>query len=135
MAKEEEKAAAEAVKAEAAAKKEEEKAAAEAADESSSEENFGFDVQDPAVLRPEVLPLVIKEPKGGWKNPAQAEYAAVLNGYAYKNRKKWGKKKQTLLKNLAEIGESPDAIVKYRGQQGSLSYGNQLIQGNKDESA
>lgn len=89
----------------------------------------GIEVGDPQVLRPRELPLVIKPANGGaWKNGAQAEFARVLNGYAYKNTAKWEKKKDVLLKQLVEIGEDPTAINKYRGVEDGISFKDKTIQ-------
>lgn len=116
----------------------------EAAKANTSEvDENGFIVADPQILRPVELPLVIKLPEGeSWKNPEQEEYARYLNGYAYKNPKKWAKKKGDitvqgvkvlgLLSKLALIGEDPSKIFLYKGmseveQQGKLSYDNKLI--------
>lgn len=81
-----------------------------------------IEVGDPEELRPVELPLVIKPAKGkDWLNEAQAEFAAVLNGYAYKNPKKWAKKKGTLIDQLQKLGVNPELIFSYRGEaEGSL---------------
>lgn len=128
----EEKAAEEAAKeAEKAAKqaaKEAEKAAAEAGVDSVA----GIEVGDPQVLRPVELPLVVKPANGGeWANDAQAQYAMVLNGYAYKNPKKWEKKKDKLVKQLAELASNPEKLNVLMGtgdaDSGKLSYKNKAI--------
>ena len=90
--------------------------------------NTKFEVKDPQVLRPEELPLVITPENKKWDNEAQVEYSGYLNAYAYKNPEKWALKKTTLLKRLEEIGKDPKAIVKYRGNRGSLSFKNKLMQ-------
>lgn len=89
----------------------------------------GITVGNPEALRPKELPLVITPDNGSWKNDAQAEYAAYLNAYAYKNAKKWEKKKAALLKRLVEIGNDPEAIVKYRGNVGRVTFKNELFGG------
>lgn len=90
----------------------------------------GIEVGDPEILRPRELPLVIKVPKGGWKNDEQAEYAKVLNGYAYKNAKKWKKKKNLLIARLVEIGKDPELLAVFKGEvdpdSNKLEYGSQL---------
>jgi len=103
----------------------EEKVTAEVVEETSDD----FQVDDPQVLRPKDLPLVVKPAKGKeWKNEAQAEYARILNGYAYSNSDKWSKKKESLLKRLKEIGDTPEAISKYRGQVANVAFKNELLQ-------
>lgn len=84
-------------------------------------------VGSPQELRPKDLPLVITR-KGGWKNDKQAEFAAVLNAYAYRNPEKWDIKKSVLLAQLEEIGNNPEAIVKYRGNEAKVSFKNKLMQ-------
>lgn len=112
--------------------KKEEKAPKEVSEEVVAEENTtsdDFQVEDPQVLRPKELPLVVKPPKGkDWSNEAQAEYARVLNGYAYSNTDKWNAKKSILLARLKEIGESPEAITKYRGNDARVAFKNELLQ-------
>ena len=65
-------------------------------------------VEDIAEVAPVELPLIIKPPKGGWKNEMQAEYAKVLNGYAYTNREKWEAKKDKLIEKLKACGSNPE---------------------------
>lgn len=97
-------------------------------EEETFEEDFdGITVKDPEILRPQELPLVITPPVSGWKNDAQARYAQTLNGYAYKNPRKWKKKKAALIKRLIEIGKDPEAITFYEGNEGNLSYTNRVI--------
>lgn len=50
-----------------------------------------IEVNDPSVLRPTELPLVIKLPEGA--SAAQIAYAKILNSYAYQNPEKWAMKK------------------------------------------
>lgn len=83
-------------------------------------------VEDPQLLRPAELPLVVKPGKGQeWSNPEQAAYAKVLNGYAYKNPLKWKVKKEVLLKKLVEIGQDPS---KFPIIDTNLGYKNKLIE-------
>lgn len=84
----------------------------------------GIDVADPEILKPVELPLVIKPSKGrSWENDEQAEYARYLNAYAYKNPKKWRKKKKALLDRLVAIGKDPELLSLYRGGDGAgVSY-------------
>ena len=121
----------------AKAAKQAEKEAAKAAETTVVE---GIEVGDPVALRPVELPLVVKPADGGeWKNDAQKEYAAVLNAYAYKNPAKWNaivsrpgmpelRKKDILVKQLAELGDDPSKIVLYRGNREGVTYKNKLIQ-------
>ncbi len=95
----------------------------------------GIIVEDPLILRPKTLPLVIKPESGAWANEAQAEFAAVLNGYAYKNTAKWNKKKDVLLKQLAELADTPEKIFALKGEpefqadgSGVVKFKNQLLQ-------
>jgi len=85
-----------------------------------------FTVSDPLVLRPKELELIIKPTVGGWKNKEQAEFAATLNGYAYKNPEKWAEKKDKLLAQLTALGSNPALITKLRGNDTKLSYSNEL---------
>ena len=92
-----------------------------------------FIVEDPKVLQPKELPLVIKPAKGKeWKNKEQEEFATTLNGYAYKNPDKWATKKDALLAQLKAIGEDPQEIVKARGNATRVSFSNQLMQSAED---
>lgn len=84
-----------------------------------------FSVSDPLELRPKELELIIKPTSGSWKNEAQAEFAATLNGYAYKNPTKWATKKDVLLKQLTELGGNPELIVALRGNTTKVSYSNE----------
>jgi len=101
-------------------------------DETGNEEEII--VGDPEVLRPVELPLVVKPKDGTWKNEAQTRYAKYLNAYAYKNPKKWSKKKTVLIQRLKEIGENPESIFILEGGEfeqssnGSLNYKNHLIE-------
>lgn len=89
----------------------------------------GITVQDPEEVRPKALPLLITPDSGAWKNAEQEEYARILNGYAYKNPKKWGKKKEVLLKQLVDIGNDPEKLALYRGNGDSVAFKNHLIEG------
>jgi len=88
----------------------------------------GIEVGDPQILRPKELPLVVTPTSGKWENDAQAEYAATLNAYAYKNPEKWAIKKDVLVAQLTEIGKNPKTIEKFRGIRGNVSFKNQLIE-------
>lgn len=85
--------------------------------ESTSDE---IEVGDPMVLRPVELPLVVKLPEGASK--AQIKFAKVLNGYAYKNPKKWAIKKDALIAELKALKNAPDPV-----EGGNLSFGNKLV--------
>lgn len=117
----------------AKAAKEAEKEAAKAA-EAPSIEADDIEVGDPQVLRPVELPLVVKPTDGGsWSNENQAEYARTLNGYAYKNPKKWAKKKAKLIANLVAIGKDASLLFPIKGeiegQEGQrLEFKNKLMQ-------
>lgn len=80
-------------------------------------------VNDPQVLRPVELPLVIELPESASK--AQIAFTKVLNSYAYKNPEKWAKKKddQTvtdangkvsvikgLISQLKDLKDAPDPV-------------------------
>ena len=89
-------------------------------------DGLNLKVEESLKLKPKELPLVIT---GDWKNDTQAEYARVLNGYAYKNPEKWAKKKEQLIANLKLLGEKPEEIVKFQGVKNkNLSFKNQLMQ-------
>lgn len=94
--------------------------------------NDEFTVEDPEILKPKELPLVIKPKDEDWKNEAQAKYARLLNGYAYSNPKKWKIKKAVLLARLSEIGKDEGAIVKYMGNEDKLQIKNKLTQTDED---
>ena len=87
-----------------------------------------FTVQDPTVMRPKELPLVITPNSGSWKNENQAKYAQTLNAYAYKNPEKWATKKGKLLAQLAEVGENASAYFKYASHDSRVNFVNKLIQ-------
>ncbi len=106
---------------------------------------FGdIEVSDPMILRPVDLPLVVKPANGGeWANEAQAEYAKMLNAYAYKNPEKWNNnrrdlagneipnsaKKFVLIKNLQELATNPGKLAILKGSENpALTYKNKLIQ-------
>lgn len=93
--------------------KDEKKAAEKAAKD--EKKAYDFEVGDPKELVPVKRPLVIT-PKGKeWANEAQAEFAKVLNGYAYKNQAKWETKKDGLLKQLARLADHPEEIKRLNG--------------------
>lgn len=86
-------------------------------------------IGEPEELRPVELPLVVKLPDGKeWENTEQAAYAKTLNGYAYKNPKKWAAKKEALLARLVEIGKDPSLYRVYAAVPENLSYKNKLIE-------
>lgn len=103
-----------------------------------------IEVGDPQLLRPVELPLVVKPANGGeWKNPEQARFAATLNAYAYKNPTKWAAKRDDrtvtdsqnrtsvikgLISQLIEIGNNPEAIHKYEGNDANIKYSDKRIQ-------
>ncbi len=91
----------------------------------------GVVVGDPELLRPTELPLVVKPESGEWENTEQAEFAKTLNGYAYKNSKKWKERKDVLVKQLIEIGKNPDLYYvlsgKRKGEPGKLTFSNKLL--------
>ena len=87
----------------------------------------GIIVGNPLDLRPVELPLVVKSENGEWKNSAQAEYAKILNAYAYKNPDKWAIKKDVLIARLVEIGKNP-AKLNLHSPADNISYKNKLIQ-------
>lgn len=79
--------------------------------------DVAIEVGDPEELRPVELPLVIKPAKGSqWANAEQAEYAAILNGYAYKNTRKFKVKKAKLIEQLVEIGKNPSKFYQLKGE-------------------
>jgi len=94
---------------------------------------FDFEVAEPHIVKPQDLPLVVKPAAGKeWANDEQAEYARTVNGYAYKNPKKWGKKKAKLLNNLKRLANEPELINVFRGadeQIEGFKYSNKLIEG------
>lgn len=133
---------------ETAAEKKKRLAAEAAADEDDSEEDDeeddapvakkgkkekfkGFEVGDPMELRPKELPLVITPNKEGWANDAQAEFAAILNGYAYRNPVKWAAKKAALLAQLEALAENPGKLSQFKGTAadgGKLSFKDKRFQ-------
>ena len=109
------------------------KAAAKAAGSEADTSYEGIVVGDPLLLRPVELPLVVKpaDEEVGWANDAQAEYANILNAYAYKNPKKWEIKKDVLLKQLVGLAKDPSKLSVYTGiaaDEGRLSYKNRVIE-------
>lgn len=63
-------------------------------------------INDPRLLRPTELPLVVVLPEGSSK--AQIAYAKILNSYAYQNPTKWEMKKETLIAKLKSLKNAPD---------------------------
>ena len=98
-------------------------------------------VEDPQILRPKELPLVIKPKDGKWKNKEQEEYARTLNAYAYKNPEKWNEnrlnadgieipnsaKKIVLVKRLAQIGNNPQMLYKFKDRSVKVKLTNKLM--------
>lgn len=76
--------------------------------EKVTEKNDEIVVNDPQILRPKVLPLVIELPASA--SAAQVEFAKVLNAYAYKNPEKWAIKKPVLLAQLKALKNAPDPV-------------------------
>lgn len=107
----------------------------EATPEEAGAEVDDIEVKDPEILKPKNLPLVITPREGSWKNDKQAEYAKVLNAYAYANPTKWKKKQAVLLARLREIGEDPSALRKYQGNLQRTKYGqpNVHVEGEEGE--
>ena len=98
--------------------------------EIKNEDNFN--VGEALNLEPKALPLVITPKKGEEFTPEQQEYANVINGYAYKNPKKFAIKKEELIANLRELKTNPDLINKLRGGNKSVVYDNKLISNKLD---
>ncbi len=107
-------------------------------------EQEGIELGDPEELKPKVLPLVIKpkgkidaeDPLGGWANASACAFAKVLNAYAYKNAKKWRKKKDVLVGQLVELNgmEAEDAAEKLATLGGAVqgvSFTNKLLNPGK----
>lgn len=99
-------------------KKKEEPAVEEPKVEEEVKAEEEIEVSDPMDLRPKELPLVVKLPKNASK--AQEVFAKTLNGYAYKNPKKWADKKDDkivngklvkgLITKLKELKDAPDPV-------------------------
>ena len=93
---------------------------------------YDFEVSEPLIIKPQDLPLVVTPSTGKtWVNEAQAEYAKTLNGYAYKNPKKWASKKGKLLKSLTRLATEPSYINFLRGAEDDnvkLTYSNKLME-------
>jgi hypothetical protein len=98
----------------------------------TEKKSIEFEVADPQELRPKELPLVIKPVGGKWANDAQAEFAKVLNGYAYKNPEKWATKKVALLAQLKELETNPALLNilsgNFDGSMAKVGYKNKLIE-------
>lgn len=96
------------------------------------ESGYSFDVAEPQIVRPQDLPLVVTPGKGKeWANEQQAEFARTVNAYAYKNPKKWEKKKTELLNQLNQLATDPDFINVIRGAEDEntrLTYSNKLME-------
>jgi hypothetical protein len=92
---------------------------------------YSFSVAEPQIVKPQDLPLVVTPPKEGWANDAQAEFARTVNAYAYKNPKKWDKKKDELLGQLEALATDPGLINAIRGAEDEntrLTYSNKLME-------
>jgi hypothetical protein len=93
---------------------------------------YDFEVSEPLIIKPQDLPLVVTPGAGKtWVNEAQAEYAKTLNGYAYKNPKKWATKKAKMLSNLTRLATEPSYINFLRGAEDEntkLTYSNKLME-------
>lgn len=98
----------------------------------SSNEEQEIIVNDPEILRPVELPLVVQLPEGASK--AQIEFAKTLNAYAYKNPKKWKEKKDDkvlpsgkivkgLITQLRELKNAPDPV-----SSDNLTFKNKLLE-------
>lgn len=88
-------------------------------------------INDPQVLLPKELPLVITPPAGkDWTNPEQAAYAKILNAAAYANAN-WPIMKNVEVARLIEIGKDPSKYYLYTGTQPgqteNLTYKNKLL--------
>lgn len=92
-----------------------------------------FDVIDPEVAKPRVLPLLVQPAGGideskpflGWKNRQQMEFAKIVSQYGYQNPTKWNyvptkedgtpaglpSKRDRLIAKLQELGRLPDVAV------------------------
>lgn len=68
----------------------------------------GIVIGEPLDIRPKSLPLVVKVPESA--SSAQKEYAKVLNGYAYKNPKKWAEKKAVLVRRLESLAKEEVSV-------------------------
>ena len=95
-------------------------------------QEYTFNVAEPQIVKPQDLPLVVTPGEGKeWANEAQAEFARTVNAYAYKNPKKWAKKKDALLAQLSALATDPDLINALRGAEDEntrLSYSNKLME-------
>ena len=62
-------------------------------------------VNDPQVIRPVDLPLVVELPDGA--SESQQAFAKVINAYAYQNPAKWAIKKDKLVNQLKALKDVP----------------------------
>lgn len=109
----------------------EEEKAAKAAEKAANADD-GIIVEDPELLRPKELPLVIKPASGAWENEAQEQFAGILNGYAYRNPAKWAIKKEVLLSQLKQLGKNPELLQKFMGtnqDRGKVTFKDKRFQG------
>ena len=67
-----------------------------------------IEINDPRIVKPEDLPLVVKLPKTA--SLAQIEYAKVINSYAYQNPSKFAGKKDNMIKKLKSLKNAPDPV-------------------------
>lgn len=102
----------------------------------AAEVSDDFEVGDPELLVPRTRPLVIKQKAdvngGEWFNPSQAEWARILNGYAYQNGKKWNKKKGHLLGVLKELGtlspeDAAEKLLVLKGGEFGVRHGSEKL--------
>jgi regulatory protein YycI of two-component signal transduction system YycFG len=116
------------------------KAEKEAADKAAAEvtDDQDITVEDPSVILPKELPLIVKPGKDGWANEAQEAFARVLNGYAYKNPEKWESKKDILIAQLKDLKANPKKLGIYQGSQvegvqGSVTFKSQSAPSNIEQ--
>lgn len=65
-------------------------------------------LNDPQIIKPEELPLVVELPKDA--SAAQVAYAKVVNAYAYQNPTKFATKKAEMLQKLKDLKNAPDPV-------------------------
>lgn len=68
-----------------------------------------IEVNDPQLLRPKELPLVVKLPENA--SNAQIAFAKTINAYAYQNPEKWADKKDALIAKLRSLENAPDPVT------------------------
>lgn len=84
------------------------------------EDTQDIKVNDPQILRPKELPLVVELPEGSSK--AQIVYSKTINAYAYQNPEKWEQKKDALIAKLKSLKNAPDPK-----EESALKINNSLI--------